>query len=262
VGTVLDPEFVLTLITAGLLALVSYLDDRHGLPVAVRLVAHVAAATLLIELLQVQLPIALPLALVAVWATNLFNFMDGADGLAGGMATIGFSAMGLASANVAPDLGIVCFVLAAAAAGFLTFNFPPAKIFMGDAGSVPMGFLTAALGLVGWTRNAWPLSFIPLVFFPFVADSTVTLVKRFIAGREVWHPHREHFYQRLVGLGCSHRKLVGLYYMMMITCGGAALLSLTLSDVGKGIIWGGCCLITGFAMHRMDTRWKSFESGV
>jgi UDP-N-acetylmuramyl pentapeptide phosphotransferase/UDP-N-acetylglucosamine-1-phosphate transferase len=84
-----------------------------------------------------------------VWMTNLFNFMDGANGLAGGMAVFGFAAYALVASLAGQyDLAIWSACIAAAAVGFLVFNFDPARIFMGDVGSVPLGFLAAVLGLV------------------------------------------------------------------------------------------------------------------
>jgi UDP-N-acetylmuramyl pentapeptide phosphotransferase/UDP-N-acetylglucosamine-1-phosphate transferase len=99
----------------------------------------------------------------------------------------------------------VCAGVAAAAAGFLCFNFHPARIFMGDVGSVPLGFTAGALGLVGWRSGAWPLWFPLLVFAPFILDATVTLLRRALRGEKVWQAHRSHYYQRMVQMGLGHR---------------------------------------------------------
>lgn len=95
--------------------------------------------------------LAMILMLIAllIWATNLYNFMDGADGLAGGMAVFGFTAYGWAALESAPELAWESMVLAAASAGFLPFNFAPSKIFLGDGGAIPIGFLAGAFGLIG-----------------------------------------------------------------------------------------------------------------
>ena len=113
------------------------------------------------------------LALATMWVTNLYNFMDGSDGLAGGMALFGFGAYAL-SAWLAGDavFVVVAASIAAASAAFLVFNFPPAKVFMGDAGSIPLGFLAAALGILGWRAGHWPLWFPVLVFSPFIIDAS------------------------------------------------------------------------------------------
>ena len=135
------------------------------------------------------------------WITNLYNFMDGADGLAGGMASdrlrhLRASAAWLARRGRA--CASLCAALAAASAAFLAHNFHPARIFLGDVGSIPLGFLAGALGVLGWREDVWPLWFPVLVFGPFIADATVTLVRRLLRGEQVWRAHREHYYQRMV----------------------------------------------------------------
>ncbi len=142
---------LLPVLAAALCAL-SFVDDRWELPIAVRLVSHLAAATLLCQSLLVSpSPWVLALAVVVlVWAINLFNFMDGSDGLAGGMALFGFGTMGWALLDSVPEMANLALCLAAASAGFLLLNFSPARVFMGDAGSVPLGFLAGGIGIAGW----------------------------------------------------------------------------------------------------------------
>ena len=84
------------------------------------------------------------------------------------------------------------------APGFLVFNFPPARVFLGDAGSVPLGFLAGALGAQGALSGAWPMWFPVLVFSPFIVDATVTIARRVARGERIWIAHRDHYYQRLV----------------------------------------------------------------
>ena len=147
------------------LALVSLVDDVKSLPVAVRLPCHLAAAAWAVVVAwpgaqaraPSRSPSPWPRVLAIAWMTNLFNFMDGADGLAGGMALIGFGSLAFAAMRGGDAaLANASLALAAAAAGFLVFNFPPARVFMGDAGSVPLGFLAGALGWLGAVRDAWP----------------------------------------------------------------------------------------------------------
>ena len=162
--------------------------------------------------------------LAIVWAANLYNFMDGADGLAGGMALFGFGSYAIAAFLSGADLyGVLCASIAAASAGFLVFNFPPARIFMGDAGSVPLGFLAGALGVLGWSRGYWPLWFPLLVFAPFVCDATLTLLRRILRRERVWQAHKEHYYQRLVRMGFGHRGTAWIEYAAMAGCAGVAL---------------------------------------
>jgi UDP-N-acetylmuramyl pentapeptide phosphotransferase/UDP-N-acetylglucosamine-1-phosphate transferase len=208
------------------LAVLSLLDDLRGLPTAARLAAHLTAAGALAwYLLSPMHPLELAVLAVAVaWMTNLYNFMDGSDGLAGGMALIGFGAYAVAAGSGGHGaLLALTLALAAAALGFLLFNFPPAKIFLGDVGSVPLGFLAGALGLQGWRDDLWPLWFPAVVFAPFIADASATLVRRALRGEKVWQAHREHYYQRLVRLGFGHRGTAYVAYALMLICAALAL---------------------------------------
>lgn len=224
----IQPSVVVTLLTAFALAAVSFIDDVAGLPTLARLTAHVAAAAVV---LVYQLGYAEPvlftvLVLAVAWYANLYNFMDGSDGLAGGMALFGFGAYAIAALLSGADaFAALCASLAAAAAGFLVFNFPPARLFMGDVGSVPIGFLASALGVVGWSRGYWPLWFPLLVFAPFVCDATLTLLRRLIRRERVWQAHRDHYYQRLVRMGFGHRGTAFIEYTAMAGCAAIALLA-------------------------------------
>jgi UDP-N-acetylmuramyl pentapeptide phosphotransferase/UDP-N-acetylglucosamine-1-phosphate transferase len=207
---------------------VSVVDDWKSLSPALRLPLHLAAAAAFVWLTlpHASVPVLAVLAVAVAWMTNLYNFMDGSDGLAGGMALIGFGTYALAAA-VAGDPGFaqVNLCVAAAAAGFLVFNFPPARVFMGDAGSIPLGFLAAALGLQGWSEGLWPLWFPLVVFGPFVLDASVTLARRALRGERVWQAHRSHYYQRLILLGWSHRRTATAEYALMAASGAAALVA-------------------------------------
>lgn len=208
------------------LALVSLADDARSLPIEVRLPAHAMAAA--VAILAVGDPawgwaIAVAAILAIVWMTNLFNFMDGSDGLAGGMALIGFGAYALAANDAGLGaLALGCAAVAAAAAGFLLHNFPPARVFLGDSGSVPLGFLAGALGALGIARGAWAWWFPVLVFSPFIVDATVTILRRALEGERIWIAHRSHFYQRLVLSGWSRRRLaIAAYGLMVLAALGA-----------------------------------------
>ncbi|MBU4499659.1 MAG: UDP-phosphate N-acetylglucosaminyl 1-phosphate transferase, partial [Gammaproteobacteria bacterium] len=157
------------------------------------------------------------------WMTNLYNFMDGSDGLAGGMVAIGFGALALAAwLGGAPSLAMFCASIAAAALAFLRFNFPPARVFMGDAGSIPLGFLAAALGIDGAAHGVWPWLFPLLVFSPFIVDASVTLARRALRGEKIWRAHRSHYYQRVVLLGATHRQLALAAYALMLASAALA----------------------------------------
>lgn len=217
---------------------VSLWDDVHGLPVALRMLVHVLAASMLVYaglgLHTLALPgvhVALSPALAAilsvllvVWMTNLYNFMDGMDGFAGGMGVIGFAACAVLAWRAGDGaLALHGALISAACAGFLLVNFPPARIFMGDAGSSVLGFLAATVMLEADRRGVFALWLGVLVFSPFVIDATVTLCRRAINGERVWRAHRSHFYQRLVGLGWSHRRTTLSAYALMLACAASAL---------------------------------------
>lgn len=219
------PVLWLPLALALALAALSFVDDLRGVPTLARLAVHLAAAALLVASIGPLSWLERGVLVIAIaWITNLFNFMDGSDGLAGGMAVIGFSVYALA-ADAAGHAALVAssVALAGAAAAFLALNFHPARIFLGDVGSIPLGFLAASLGVIGWHDGAWPLWFPLLVFAVFIGDATLTLVKRLARGERVWRPHREHYYQRLVRLGAGHRGTAIRAYALMLLCGAAAL---------------------------------------
>ncbi len=239
------------------LAALSFADDLWGLPVRWRLPAHLAAAAALAGAgLATHSPWLLLLFVPAiVWMTNLYNFMDGSDGLAGGMALSGFGAYGLA-AWLAGDAAFAwaAWSVAAAAAGFLLFNFHPARIFMGDAGSIPLGFLAAAFGLLGWQRGLWPWWFAPLVFSPFVADASITLAKRWLRGASILQAHREHYYQHLVRMGWGHRRTALHAYALMAAAGGSALWGTAQETTVQALL-----LLLWCAAYYATARWIDIE---
>ena len=246
---------------AAALAIVSFLDDLYGLPTVARLAAHVGAAAFFVwYLLSPMHPVEMTLLILAVaWITNLYNFMDGSDGLAGGMATIGFGAYALAAwwSGAAP-LAAFCVALAAAAAGFLAYNLHPARIFLGDVGSIPLGFLAAALGLAGWRNDLWPLWFPVLVFGPFIGDATVTLVRRLLRRERVWQAHRDHYYQRMVRMGLGHRATAWTGYAVMLLCAGAALVGRNQAPALQAMAFFGASALLAAMAIWVDVRWMRF----
>jgi UDP-N-acetylmuramyl pentapeptide phosphotransferase/UDP-N-acetylglucosamine-1-phosphate transferase len=218
-------------------AAVSFLDDRKGLPIRYRLIVQLAASAFVVgyaldaSALSASIGGALPASLVAllsvfalVWMTNLYNFMDGMDGFAGGMAVAGFGVLALLGwLGGDRHFAMLSLVVVFAAAGFLVFNFPPARVFMGDSGSSTLGLLAGALSLWGIEQHLFSPWVAILVFSPFIADATVTLLRRLFAGEAVWKPHRTHYYQRLVQFGWGHRKTVLVEYALMSGCGITAI---------------------------------------
>lgn len=210
-----------------LLALISLADDIRSLPIFARLAVHsMTVWAYVISLLY--LPYGsfwvLTVSLALIWGINLFNFMDGSDGLAAGMALIGFGAYGVGALQMTDAVfAAINFCIAGSAAAFLLFNFYPARIFMGDTGSIPLGFLAGALGVYGWSEGIWSPWFPMLVFSPFIADASVTLIKRLCQGKRIWDAHRDHYYQRLVLSGWGHRNTALFAYVLMLIVSAVAL---------------------------------------
>ena len=243
-----------------LLIAVSLLDDLRGLSAAARLAVHLAAAALAaVSLMGAgESPLLLALAVLTIgWMCNLYNFMDGSDGLAGGMAVCGF----LVYATAAWFAGSAQFALlnltvAAAAAGFLLYNFHPARIFLGDTGSVPLGFLAAAFGIIGWMQRDWTWWFPLLVFSPFIVDASVTLARRLLSGARVWEAHRDHYYQRLVQLGLGHRGTALAEYALMVVCGLVALWAMTLAPDAQALVFAGAGALYVAAILLIERAWR------
>jgi UDP-N-acetylmuramyl pentapeptide phosphotransferase/UDP-N-acetylglucosamine-1-phosphate transferase len=188
--------------------------------------------------------------------------MDGSDGLAGGMTAIGFSAYAIAAwLGGMIGLSLLSFSIATAAAGFLIFNFPPARIFMGDVGSIPLGFLAGAIGATGWQQGLWPFWFPVMAFAPFIVDASVTLMRRLLRGQRVWQAHRQHYYQRLILSGWSHRKTAASEYALMLACSSAGLLCLRASPAAQLTVIGALAIAFAIAMWAVDHNTRQFSTG-
>ena len=255
----LIPMLVLALALSGF----CFFDDLWGLTRTFRFIVHLAVAALLIGLSRNNLENGIQIAvavLAVVWMTNLYNFMDGADGLAGGMATIGFGIYALAGFQGGkPELASIATCIATASAGFLWFNFSPARIFMGDAGSVPLGFLASAIGIAGWQYGLWPITFPILLFSPFIVDASVTMANRALRGDKFWQAHRDHYYQRLIRMGLGHRNTSLLEYGLMLTCGVSAYAIRDSSlNIQMYVIFG-WAITYGCLIYLIDKAWKSYS---
>lgn len=226
-------------------AAVSLRDDFRPLPAALRLAVHVAAAVAAVALLGPIDEVAIagrswPLAAAAwpltlLWVvglTNAFNFMDGIDGIAGLTAAAAGTALAAAAAAAGcGPVGIVAVAFAAAAAGFLSGNWPPAKVFMGDVGSTFCGFTLAALPLAlpeGGRAAVLPVAVLAL--WPFVFDAATTLFERIGRRENLFQTHRGHIYQRLVIAGWSHRSVTILYGVLAATGGGVAVMATRMAE--------------------------------
>ena len=264
-------------IAAFMLLVVSIFDDRWQLSPALRMAIHLAAALLMTwfwihsfaSLHQAEgawkwalTPIGAVIVVLAItWMTNLYNFMDGADGMAGGMAIFGFGSYALVAYNTqgSTDITLLSAALAGAAAGFLLFNFSPAKVFMGDAGSIPLGFLAAILGIQGSLVGAWHWWFPLVVFSPFIVDATVTLLKRLWVRKKIWLAHRDHYYQRLILAGWSHRRTALTYYLIMLGTSTSAIIAQSGGFEVPGIGIESVILVTWVVIYALLLCWSEWR---
>jgi UDP-N-acetylmuramyl pentapeptide phosphotransferase/UDP-N-acetylglucosamine-1-phosphate transferase len=232
------------LVAVALLALLALLDDHHTLGAGLRLLIQLGTVTLLLLSQGGLQPLTLAAAgLLLLWMINLYNFMDGMDGFAAGMAVIGFGTFALLAWQAGmPAFALGCAITVAAAAGFLLLNFPPARLFMGDSGSTVLGLLAAVVMLKAHISGLLPLWLGLLVFSPFIVDASVTLATRAVRGEKVWLPHKTHYYQKLVELGWGHKRTVLAEYALMIACSATALAAAPRSPALQAVI------ITGWAL--------------
>lgn len=199
---------------AFLLATLGLWDDMRSLPAWTRFAVQVLLCALLLQVLGNPMSLALTglLLFAGVWWVNLFNFMDGIDGIAASQAVFMLLAGALLGAWFSPgaaDAAEWLWMLAVAAAtlGFLAFNWPPARIFMGDVGSTYLAFMVFALALLS-VRGSWLTYPVWLVLGAvFVADASLTLLRRMLAGERWFEAHRSHAYQRLSRRWGSHRRV-------------------------------------------------------
>ncbi len=254
-----------------LIFVVSFIDDCIGLPARLRLGVQALSAFIIIggvglTLSSIPIPggpniplgiAAIPVSvLVLLWMANLYNFMDGMDGFAGGMTFFGFGFLAYFGWEAHfPVMLIIATFVAMGALGFLTHNFPPARIFMGDAGSITIGFLAGTLMILGVRDGIFQLWVPVMIFSPFIVDATVTLIRRVLRRENIWQPHREHYYQRLVLSGWSHRRTVLAEYGVMVLCGGLAVLYHHSKDEVRLIIfavWVGMFLLFRILVGRLE----------
>jgi UDP-N-acetylmuramyl pentapeptide phosphotransferase/UDP-N-acetylglucosamine-1-phosphate transferase len=255
IGAAAPPRLVVV-VGAATLATVSWIDDRRGLSPFVRLAAQFVAVSVGLvavapagPIFQGRLPPLLDVvgaALLWVWFVNLFNFMDGIDGLAGSeAAAIGLGLVLCASLGAGNDAAITApaGAIAAAAIGFLVWNWAPARVFLGDVGSVPLGYLLGFLLLLTAAQGHWRPAFILPLYF--LADATLTLLRRLARRERIWRPHRQHFYQQAVRRGLGHAAVawrVAAANAALIGCGWAA-------EHGWGIIaLAAAAVVTGLLL--------------
>lgn len=254
-GLAFEGQHIMLLAALAALAAISWIDDCYRLSPAARFVAHILVIAPMLASLEPELRVlsVLPLGfervllgLAWLWFINLFNFMDGIDGLAGAEAiavAVGYVAV-VAAVGLDDPLQGLALVVAAATAGYLFWNWHPAKVFMGDAGSIPLGFLLGWLMIQLACRGYWaPAVILPLYF---AADATLTLLKRLLRGEKPWVPHREHFYQRAVMSGTRPSVVVARASAVNV-----ALIALALLSIGYPAlaVTGAIASVAGLLIH-------------
>ncbi len=200
-----------------LLAIVGWRDDKNPVSSLLRLLVQLAVSFWLLGFGWLQFTLRdvglFASATVAmVWLINLYNFMDGSDGMAGFQGVFAGLVMAvLLQTGEQYSMALLALAVAAACAGFLPLNFPRARVFMGDVASVPLGFIFASLAVYGVQTGSMSLSVSILLMSVFIIDATLTLLARVLCGERWYTAHAQHVYQRLIAQGWSHRKVLVAY---------------------------------------------------
>jgi len=235
---------------------VSWLDDRRSLSPGLRLLIHVAAAVWVVyrigpvTSLDLEGSVALGWAapavsvLALVWLSNLFNFMDGIDGLAATETIcIGLAGGLLCWRNGDISVAWLAWLLVAGTAGFLYWNWQPAKIFVGDVGAVFMGFLLGSLGLMAHRRGDVPAAGWTLLLGVFIVDATITLCRRLLRGQQWAAAHRSHAYQRAVQAGMTHARVVGVVLLVNTILALIVWAAVTSRGLAAAALYAGGCVL-------------------
>ena len=260
---------------AAMIAAIGLIDDLRGLDTRLKLAAQLIAAVIVIAsgvvLEEVRIPLlgtvslgpaAMPLTLLWILAiVNFYNFIDGLDGLAAGVGMIAAVFLVLLGFAVGdPALRIVYAVVAGALFGFLRYNFPPARIFMGDCGSTFIGFIFAVLSVAG-AKHGVPAFVTILLMGAVFGDAALTLARRMIQRKRIFTAHRTHYYQRMTDLGLSHKQVTLLEYFIAALLGGSAFLLVSGENEfvsGLAVIWTGFFLWAVFKIRKLE---KGGEEG-
>ncbi len=217
-----QPSQVVSL-AAGLLGFwmvagIGWLDDHRPLSAWLRLAVHMVASAILglgLWLGGAPLAVAAIASVSCVALVNVWNFMDGIDGIAATQAAIVFAAFGFLTNS--PGTALLALALIASICGFLPFNLPKARLFLGDVGSGALGYALAwllALTLESLPQHAWLLLSLPLSAF--VLDAGLTLASRILRGERWWEPHVEHVYQRWARRDGRHTRVTGAYALWTV----------------------------------------------
>lgn len=224
-----DSAAIAILIGGTAIALIGWFDDLRGLSAPTRLAVHTAAAIAAVMLIGPGAPgsmssgeaarwiLAVPFI---IWMTNLYNFMDGIDGLAATQALIAAGAAAAFLFPHEPRIALLAVALSASSAAFLAWNWSPAKIFMGDVGSGFIGYTFAVLALASESMRALPIEAWIILLSVFIVDATATLIRRILRGERWYAAHRTHAYQLLARTPADHRRVTALVALINLGLAG------------------------------------------
>ena len=242
-------ELVGLLVSGTLIVIVGIIDDYKNLPAKVKLVGQIIAACVLVAF-DVRIDFitdpfgdfifleyfAVPATVFwIVGLTNTVNLIDGLDGLAAGVSAIAAATIFLVAMQQSFLLvAVLTAALAGAAIGFLYYNFNPARIFMGDTGSMFLGFMLAGISVIGAVKSAATIALIvPILALGLpILDTTFAIVRRYRGGVPIFKPDKGHLHHRLLDLGFTQRQAVLLMYVISALLGLSAVV---LNEVSSGI---------------------------
>jgi UDP-N-acetylmuramyl pentapeptide phosphotransferase/UDP-N-acetylglucosamine-1-phosphate transferase len=250
---------LVALLGVAAVATVGWMDDRRGLPVRTRLAVHlIAGATVGIQGSAGAATAAVAIGLFAWWtfwsvsSINLVNFMDGINGLVASQIAVFALSLAAFPSDAGPGVEVELAV-AAACLGFLPWNFPRARIFLGDVGSGSLGCLVPVLALLAMKEQGIDIVRAHLPLLPLFGDATMTIVGRWRRGERLTAPHRSHLYQRLANGGMGHSAVTVMYTIAAILGAAAAHRSRDSFVSLWTLAYASLTVLAGFLLHRRAT---------
>ena len=268
-----DQQLIDVILFGGFVAVcgVGFADDRHRIPAIGRLIIELVVALVVVLSvggpltfaaggLLVPIPGWLGITLAGfgiVWMTNLYNFMDGADGMVAGPSAVVALCLAVWFLNVEDAvLFYLNLGVAGSCVGFLILNWSPAKIFMGDVGSLALGYYFAVMALIGVVEHDLSIGAFIILYGLFLVDTSVTLIRRMIAGKRWWEAHTEHYYQRAIRAGLTHAQVAAGAIMLTAlaaVCASMEALGMTSNGI-PFLLLGALILIAGRIVSRSGIR--------
>lgn len=270
--TGLAPQVKGLLLGGTIITLVGLIDDLKNLSPRVKLLGQIVAASVLVAygskvmfitnpfgsliyLNPFGIDFGIPLTILwVVGVTNAVNLVDGLDGLAGGLASIAALTIGVIAWHEGQMMAVIpALTLFAAIAGFLRYNFFPAKIFMGDSGSLFLGYMLAGLSVMGLTKGAAVMSmFVPVLIFGIpIFDTLFAILRRYINNKPIFQADKEHLHHRLLALGLSHKQTVLIMYGVSCLLGVSAVFLTFLTTAQSFMVFLGITLAVFVVANRI-----------